>query len=143
MSLRIGQFPFRAVGLSALCLALGGLFPGCGGGGDNSSGDIEGLRIEQYQSDVRFFCTSGKGDLAGTSDPLGTMLTAVDNLIKVYKDDPNATYTLAKIANTGDKLGPRTVKIGDLLKESAATLDKNCGRYGPDQAARLRATVGA
>jgi hypothetical protein len=119
------------------------LIGGCGGDDNETSGDVQGLRIEQFQSDIRFFCTSGKNDLAGTSDPLGTMLTAVDELIKIYKDKPDATYTLAKIAKTGDKLGPRKVKITQLLEESAATLDKNCGRYGPDQARRLRTAAGA
>jgi hypothetical protein len=123
-------------------LMLGLLLAGCGGGGDSGpSNEVQSLRIEQFQADIRSFCGSGKKDLTGAADPLGTMLTAVDNLIKIYRDDPKATYKLARIANTGDKLRIRELPIGDYLTESAKILAKNCGRYGPDQARRLQSAV--
>jgi hypothetical protein len=115
---------------------------GCGG--DDSSGpsnEVQSLRVEQFQSDIRFFCTSGKDDLVGAADPLGTVITAVDNLIKIYRDDPDATYKLARIDKRGDKLNLQEVPIRKLLTDSAATLDKNCGRYGRDQASRLESAV--
>jgi hypothetical protein len=118
---------------------------GCGGDdGKKSVGkDEQALRIEQFQSDVRFFCITGRNDLDGAADPLGTVITAVDNLIKTYRDDPKATFKLAKVDKRGDKLGVRDVAIGDLLSESAATLKKDCGPYGRDQAKRLEDTVKA
>jgi hypothetical protein len=118
---------------------------GCGGG-DGKKGiskEEQALRIEQFQSDVRFFCITGKDDLAGAADPLGTVITAVDNLIKIYRDDPKATYKLAKVDKRGDKLGVREVAIRDLLAESASTLSKGCGPYGRDQAKRLNNTINA
>jgi hypothetical protein len=131
-------------GICVISLTLAMLAAGCGG--DDKKGtseEAQALRIEQFQSDVRFFCITGKNDLAGAADPLGTVITAVDNLIKIYRDDPKATYELARIDKRGDKLGVRAVPIGDLLEESAATLKKGCGRYGRDQAARLDSTVKA
>jgi hypothetical protein len=122
---------------------LSALLVGCGG--DDSSGpskEVQALRIEQFQSDIRFFCKRGQGDLAGPADPLGTLLTAVDNLIKIYREDPDATYKLAKIAKTGDKERVREVPIRNLLQESADYLE-GCGRYSRDQARRLERAVAA
>jgi hypothetical protein len=131
----------RVLPFAVVFLALG-LLAGCGdGNGDKPSNKNQSLRIEQFQADVRFFCTSGKDDLVGAADPLGTVITAVDQLIKIYREDPEATYKLAKIANTGDKLGIQEVPIRKLLEESATTLDDKCGSYGRDQARRLREAV--
>jgi hypothetical protein len=117
---------------------------GCGGGDNKGpSEETQSLRIEQFQADVRFFCITGKDDLTGAADPLGTVITAVDNLIKIYRDDPKATYKLAKVDKRGDKLGVREIAIRDLLAESASTLRKGCGPYGRDQANRLDDTIKA
>ena len=130
--------------ICVISLMLSALLVGCGGD-DNSgpSNEVQSLRVEQFQSDIRFFCTSGRRDLVGAADPLGTLITAVDNLIKIYREDPDATYTLAKIRKTGDKLGLREVSIRKLLTESAATLDDKCGKYARDQARRLESTLSA
>jgi hypothetical protein len=120
------------------------LLAGCGD--DEPSGpskEEQALRIEQFQSDIRFFCSVGKNELAGAADPLGTVITAVDNLIKIYRADPDAIYELARVAKTGDKLRIRNVEVRKLLAESAAVLNKDCGRYGPDQARRLEQAVNA
>ena len=109
---------------------LSALLVGCGG--DDNGGpskEVQALRIEQFQSDIRFYCKRGSVDLAGAADPLGTFITAVDNLIKIYREDPDATYKLAKIAKTGDKARVREVPIRKLLQESADMLNKGCGRY--------------
>jgi hypothetical protein len=118
---------------------------GCGGDDEKKgpSEEAQALRIEQFQSDVRFFCITGKDDLDGAADPLGTVITAVDNLIKVYRENPRATYKLAKVDIRGDKTRIRDAAIGDLLTESAATLKKDCGPYGRDQARRLEEAVKA
>jgi hypothetical protein len=132
-------------GICVISLTLALQMTGCGGG-DGKKGiskEEQALRIEQFQSDVRFFCITGKDDLAGAADPLGTVITAVDNLIKIYHDDPKATYKLAKVDKRGDKLAVRDVPIAQLLTESAATLKKDCGRYGRDQAKRLDDAVKA
>ena len=131
-------------GICVILLTLALQIAGCGG--DEKKGpseETQSLRIEQFQSDVRFFCITGRNDLAGAADPLGTVITAVDNLIKIYRDDPNASYKLAKVDKRGDKLGVRAVAIRDLLAESASTLKKGCGPYGRDQAKRLDDTIKA
>lgn len=131
-------------GICVISLTLALQIGGCGGSDNNGpSEETQSLRIEQFQSDVRFFCITGRNDLAGAADPLGTVITAVDNLIKLYRDDPKATYKLAKIDKRGDKLGVREVPIRDLLAESASTLRKGCGPYGRDQAKRLDDTIKA
>jgi hypothetical protein len=121
--------------------------PLVGCGGDDKKGgpteEIQALRIEQFQSDVRFFCITGQHDLDGAADPLGTVITAVDNLIKIYRADPQASYKLARVDIRGDKLRVRDVQIGELLTESAKTLKKDCGPYGRDQARRLDEAVKA
>ena len=136
----------RAAGTAAatcvISLILSAALFGCGG--DDSGGpsnEVQSLRVEQFQSDIRFFCTAGKDDLVGAADPLGTVITAVYNLIKIYREDPDATYKLARVDKRGDKLNVREVPIRKLLTESAATLDKKCGRYGTDQASRLERAV--
>jgi hypothetical protein len=131
-------------GICVISLTLALQMTGCGG--DKNKGpseETQSLRIEQFQADVRFFCVTGRNDLAGAADPLGTVITAVDNLIKIYRDDPNASYKLAKVDKRGDKLGVRAVAIRDLLAESASTLKKGCGPYGRDQAKRLDDAVKA
>jgi hypothetical protein len=129
-------------GICAISLLLLWLPAGCGGDDKSEiSKDEQGLRIEQFQSDVRSYCLQGRHDLTGAADPLGTVLTAVDSLIKVYRDDPDATYVVAKYAKTGDKLAAREASIRDLVTESKETLNKRCGKYGRDQARRLEATL--
>lgn len=130
--------------ICVISLMLPALLVGCGG--DDNSGpskEVQALRIEQFQSDIRIYCGTGSKDLVGAADPLGTVITAVDNLIKIYREDPDATYRLARIAETGDKARQRNVSIRNLLEESAAVLSKKCGRYGPDQARRLQQTLSA
>jgi hypothetical protein len=120
-------------------LLLTALLVGCGS--DKKSGpsnEVQSLRIEQFQSDIRFYCITGRKDLMGAADPLGTLITAVDNLIKIYRSDPQATYRLARVDKRGDKLGLQEVPIKKLLDQSAATLDKKCGKYAADQARRLK-----
>jgi hypothetical protein len=118
------------------------LFAGCGGDDGGTSEDVQALRIEQFQQDIRIWCTTGVGDPAGAADPLGTMLTAVDELIKIYKDEPDATYKIARISKLGDK-GPLVERpIKDLIVQSSRLLQR-CGKYGRDQAARLQQTISA
>lgn len=135
-----------AVFTAAVCAIslMSGLLLGCGD--DEKSGpstEVQALRIEQFQSDVRFFCLTGKNDLDGAADPLGTVITAVDNLIKIYREDPDAAYKLAPVDIRGDKQRIRDIPVRKLLTESAATLKKACGRYGRDQAKRLEDAVSA
>jgi hypothetical protein len=137
-----------AVAVATICvisLLVGSVLGGCGGDDENSgpSEEVQALRIEQFQSDIRLFCITGRRDLNGAADPLGTLLTAVDNLIKIYREDPNATYKLARVAKTLDKLGVREIEIRKLLLQSAATLKKKCGHYATDQARRLEDAVKA
>lgn len=124
--------------LCAMCLMIVTLLAGCGGGGDGDSKKVQALRIEQAQFDVVFFCSSGRNDLYGAADPLGTMLTAVDNLIRIYRDDPDATYRMAKVLRTGDKVGIQDFKVRSLLERTLRRLEKGCGQYGRDQARRLQ-----
>jgi hypothetical protein len=133
-----------AAGICVISLAFASQMAGCGGSDKKGpSEETQALRIEQFQADVRFFCITGRNDLAGAADPLGTVITAVDNLIKIYRDDPKASYKLAKVDKRGDKLGVRPVAIRDLLAESASTLRTKCGPYGRDQAKRLDDVVKA
>src|SRR5688572_15510538 len=121
----VASAPVKTCVMSLMLLSL---LAGCGG--DDNSGpskEVQSLRIEQFQQDIGFFCISGRKDLVGAADPLGTLITAVDNLIKIYRDDPDATYRVAKIDKRGDKQPVREISIRRLLTESRATLDKNCG----------------
>ena len=139
--------PSPALFAAAICAIslMSGLLAGCGGddGTSGPSKEEQALRIEQFQGDIRFFCITGRRDLDGAADPLGTVITAVDNLIKVYRADPDATYKLARVDVRGDKLGVQDTPIRRSLTQSAATLKKNCGQYGRDQARRLEDAVSA
>jgi hypothetical protein len=142
--MRRGTSPVRDRKRTKICvisLLLLSLPAGCGDNENKVPKDEQGLRIEQFQSDVRSFCLQGRHDLNTAADPLGTVLYAVDNLIKIYRDDPKATYKVSKFAKTGDKLPPREASIRDLVTESKDTLNKHCGKYGPDQARRLETTL--
>ena len=130
------------VGICVISLLLFGLSSGCGDNKNEIPKDEQGLRIEQFQQDIRLFCSAaGKGDLTEAADPLGTVLTAVDNLVKIYREDPDATYKVATFAKTGDKLAQKEASIKVLVTESKDTLNKQCGKYGRDQAHRLETTL--
>lgn len=125
-----------------ISLVLTALVAGCGGDDGGPSKEVQALRIEQFQQDIKIWCTTGVGDPISAADPLATMIIAVNELIEIYRDDPDAEYRLAKILKTGDKGAVRDVPIKDSLTESAKLLER-CGKYGRDQARRLEQTLSA
>ena len=125
--------------LTALLAALALLLPvaaiGCGGGNDNGGGSGNGLstadnlKIDQDRADIEEFCTlapTPKGDLYDRA--FITVVSAVDELIIVYKKDPGANFH--------DALKDRDIKMSQLAQDEANKL-KACGKDGKAQSAKL------
>jgi hypothetical protein len=132
-------------GMARICvisLVLTVLVAGCGGDDGGPSKEVQALRVEQFQQDIRLWCTTGQGDPVAAADPLATMIIAVNELIEIYRDDPDAKYRLAEVLKTGDKGRLRDVPIKDSLAESAKVL-KRCGKYAQGQAQRLEQAISA
>jgi hypothetical protein len=116
----------------AAIVALAGA--GCGGG-DKSSltkgnlGATNNLRVAQDEADIQEFCNlslSPKGELYDRA--LGSVLTAADDLVIVYKKLPNGTYW--------DALKKREVPLKQRVSELARKLN-TCGKDGKQQAVKL------
>jgi hypothetical protein len=110
---------------------------GCGGdGGDDGSGgkgtlsSIDNLKVDQDRADIQEFCSLapiGKGDLYDRA--LFSVVAAVDQLIIIYKKDPDAVYH--------EPLKKRDMKLQQVLQEAAKKLDSGCAKDGKSQAAKL------
>jgi hypothetical protein len=113
---------------------------GCGGGDGGSLtrgtlGAPENLKVAQDQADIQEFCNlapSPKGDLYDRA--LGSVISAVDDLIIVYKKKPDGTYY--------DAVKKREIKLKQFLQEQAKKLN-GCGKDGKQQAAKLTQAVQA
>lgn len=123
------------VSFAALALILPLAAIGCGGGGDSSSGSGNGLstqdnlKVDQDRADIEEFCTlapNPKGDLYERA--LITVVNSVDEMIIVYKKDPNAIFH--------EPLKKRDIKMSQLVQDEAKKL-KNCGKDGKTQSAKL------
>jgi hypothetical protein len=109
---------------------------GCGGDGDNGSGgkgtlsSIDNLKVDQDRADIQEFCNLAelsKGDLYDRA--LFSVVAAVDQLIIIYKRDPDAVYH--------EPLKRRDLKLRQVVEEAAKKLNSGCSRDGKQQAAKL------
>jgi hypothetical protein len=119
-----------AIVVGALLLAgCGGDDDGGGGGGLSSQ---EKLTVIQARSDVSDFCSLYKsgGELFDRS--FETMLIAVRDLARIYRENPDATVEIA-VEN-------KTLPMRQLVQEHARALRK-CGRDGRQQAGVLDAAL--
>jgi len=122
----------------ALCihvpaLALGA---GCGGGGDDGGGGLSGrdkVEVLQARGDIADYCSvqdTGTNDLTDRS--LGIMLDAVRDLVRIYKENPDA-----KVEIPAEK---KNLTMEQIMREQIAAL-RDCGRQGRQQAGVLEAAL--
>lgn len=119
---------------AALLVPLGAA--GCGGDGDNGGGGqgtlstADNLKVDQDRADIQEFCSLaslGKGELYDRA--LFSVVAAVDQLIIIYRRDPDAVYH--------EPLRKRDIKLRQVMTESARKLNSGCGRDGKQQAVKL------
>lgn len=116
-------------------LILPAIAAGCGGGND-SGGDggtlssTDQLKVAQDRADIDEFCSLSSG--SKTSDlydrAFFSAVDAVDQLILIYKKDPNGVYR--------DQLKKRDIKMKQVLSDAAKKLN-GCGKDGKVQAQKL------
>jgi hypothetical protein len=122
------------------------LFPvamgGCGGDGDGGGGGngtlsaTDNLKVDQDRADIQEFCslaTLGKGELYDRA--LFSVVAAVDQLIIIYKKDPDAVYH--------EPLKKRDLKLRQVMTEAARKLGSGCGKDGKQQAAKVNQAIQA
>jgi hypothetical protein len=108
---------------------------GCGGGGDDNGGSGNGLstednlKVDQDRSDIEEFCavsSASEGDLYDRA--FLAVVNAVNDVILVYKKDPNAVYH--------QPIKNRDLTMKQLLTEEAKKLN-GCGKDGKRQATEI------
>jgi len=107
---------------------------GCGGddNGNNGSGTLsttDNLKVAQDRADIDEFCALapvGKGDLYDRA--FFSVVSAVDQLILIYKKDTGGTYHEA--------LKKRDIKMKSVMDEAQKKLN-SCGKDGKVQAAKV------
>ena len=124
--------------LTVLLVAVALLLPvaaiGCGGDDDGGNGKgtlstSDNLKVDQDRADIEEFCALapvGKGDLYDRA--FFSVVSAVDQLILIYKDDTGAVYHEA--------LKKRDLKMTQVMQEAQKKLN-GCGKDGKRQAAKL------
>jgi hypothetical protein len=109
---------------------------GCGGDGDDGGGGkgtlstTDNLKVDQDRADIQEFCSLaslGKGELYDRA--LFSVVAAVDQLIIIYRKDPDAVYH--------EPLRKRDIKLRQVVTESVRKLNSDCGRDGKQQAGKL------
>jgi hypothetical protein len=123
--------------VAAIALVVPAVTVGCGGGdGDDGSGgkgtlsSTDNLKVDQDRADIQEFCALapiGKGDLYDRA--LFSVVAAVDQLIIIYKKEPDAVYH--------EPLKKRDIKLQQVVEEAAKKLNSGCSRDGKAQAAKL------
>jgi hypothetical protein len=122
--------------LAATALLVPVLAAGCGGDGDNGGGGggtlstTDNLKVDQDRADIQEFCSLaplGKGELYDRA--LFSVVAAVDQLVIIYRKDPDGTYY--------EPLKKRELKLRQVMTESARKLSSGCGRDGKQQARKL------
>jgi hypothetical protein len=119
---------------ATLALVLPVVAIGCGGGNDdggsgNGISTEDNLKVDQDRADIDEFCTlssSPKGELYERA--LITVVSAVDQVILIYKKDPGKNFH--------EPLKDRDIKMSQLVQDEAKKL-KGCGKDGKAQAAKL------
>jgi hypothetical protein len=124
--------------LTLLLAAIAMLVPvaavGCGGGDNGSNGNgtlstTDNLKVAQDRADIEEFCALapvGKGDLYDRA--FFSVVSAVDQLILIYKKDSGATFYEA--------LKKRDIKMKSVMEEAEKKLN-SCGKDGKRQAAKI------
>ena len=125
--------------IALLLPALAVAAAGCGGGSDNSEGGgtlstTDELKVAQYRSDIEEFCALSQGTHTGDlyDRAFFTVVNAADQLILVYKKNPNGVYH--------DALKKTDLKMTQVLSDASTKL-KGCGKDGKVQAQKLTNAV--
>jgi len=120
--------------LAGLALLVPVTAAGCGGddNGNNGNGTLsttDNLKVAQDRADIEEFCalaSVGKGDLYDRA--FFSVVSAVDQLILIYKKDTGGTYHEA--------LKKRDIKMKSVMDEAAKKLN-SCGKDGKVQSAKV------
>ena len=120
-------------------VAAGALLLGaCGGddGGGESGGlsADEKLTVIQARADISEFCSvqdTGEGSLFDRN--FESMLTAVRDLARVYRENPDASLEIP--------VEKKSFTLEQVMQEQVRTLRNNCGRDGRQQSGVLDAAL--
>lgn len=120
-------------------VAAGALLLGaCGGddGGGESGGlsADEKLTVIQTRADIAEFCSvqdTGEGSLFDRN--FESMLTAVRDLARVYRENPDATIEIP--------VEKKSLTLEQVMQEQVKALRNNCGRDGRQQSGVLDAAL--
>ena len=123
---------------AVICAALASLFlvASCGGDDNSDSGGLsaqEKLAVLQARGDISEFCSvheTGGSDLFDRG--FEVMLSAVSDLSRVYRENPNAKVEIP--------VEKKSLTLRQVMQEQIAALRK-CGRDGRQQAGVLEAAV--
>jgi len=108
---------------------------GCGGDdngvdrGNSTLSPSDNLKVAQDRADIEEFCALapvGKGDLYDRA--FFSVVSAVDQLILIYKNDTNGVYY--------EPLKKDNIKMKDVVNDAARKLN-SCGKDGKQQAGKL------
>lgn len=120
------------------CAAVAGALAVAGCGDDNGSGggglsSDEKLLVVQARGDINDFCSLYQTEPSDLFDrSFETMLVAVRDLSKVYRENPNATVEIP--------VEKKKYKLDQLVQEQSKALRK-CGKDGRQQAGVLDAAL--
>ena len=117
----------------AICVAIAGaaFLAGCGGGDGDDGGlsSEEKLSVIQARADVADFCSLYKTEPSDLFDrSFETMLAAVRDLSRVYRENPDANVEIP--------IEKKTFTLKQMVQEQSQALRK-CGRDGRQQAGVL------
>jgi hypothetical protein len=121
-----------AVAAGALVLGACGDDGGSGGGGGLSAD--EKLTVIQSRADISEFCSvqdTGEGALFDRS--FESMLTAVRDLARVYRENPDARIEIP--------VEKKSLTLEQVMREQIKDLRNNCGRDGRQQSGVLDAAL--
>jgi hypothetical protein len=112
------------------------LVGGCGGddgGGDGGLSSTEKLTVIQARGDINDFCSLYQTEPSDLFDrTFESMLTAVNDLSSVYRENPDATVDIP--------IEKKKYTLEQLVQEQSRALRK-CGRDGRQQAGVLEAAL--
>jgi hypothetical protein len=106
-------------------------------GGSGGSGGLsadEKLIVIQSRADISEFCSvqdTGEGSLFDRN--FESMLTAVRDLARVYRENPNASIEIP--------VEKKSLTLEQVMREQIKNLRNNCGRDGRQQAGVLDAAL--
>jgi hypothetical protein len=127
--------PKRTLVICAAVVAAALPVAGCGGDDGNSGGlsEDEKLAVIQARADVSDFCSLYRTEPSDLFDrSFETMLTAVGNLARVYRENPDADVEIP--------IEKKSFTLRELVQEQSQALRK-CGQDGRQQAGVLDAAL--